>query len=741
MAIPAVKSKQGKSKEKGKQKKGGKGSKERTVFMESSSASSFYGSRYTHSQFVLRTTICRTSLPRSAEYRRLVIEPYILPPIQQALAHPSVAPYVQKLQPYADYAVRTATPMAILEQAVVPLYQKYAVPQLIKLDAQVAPYRTRVEQEYERTVGPQPYVVLAAQKTYGGYQVARPYARPVWEQTKVILGHLAAFLGEQRRQFVDPHVHKIWEHVKEMSNGKPPVSTTSSLRSAASSQVPKVSSRISKASSSLSSTVSSVASSASIAASESPKAALSSASSSVARSPKTSHHQCPKQPKTHHRRFVRPLRVHASASSTASSIHSAASDAVASSASSVVEGSSSTLSEAPESAASSIAESATTVASSAASPEVTTLADQAPSDNLNPHASETEAAPVTVTETLAVPETAAAVPTPAAETVPEDEDLFSDLDLDFFEDLAREDEPVQPTKELWEIERDREIAQRDALAKVANKRADITSRHTKWEERLDERISANKKALRKSLVAIRKAAVVEVKEGAVRKEMESLVADWEKYMRGAEKFLANLSKEKGKPENKRAKWDRVLTKLDDKFAERLQQTEALVNGWYEGVLDKELEQMNRLTEEVKKIADDAQADIGLDYAYLDDVTVADWERYHALVKKSDNFTALAQSVQDGSHPSPPINPILLRSRSFRRRSKRSSPAGTLVSASSITIGRGKAEVEAALNRVAEAEGRKTSSPDEPEKVKDADAVAQSLNNAVAKESSPAHAEL
>ena len=55
------------------------------------------------------------------------------------------------------------------------------------------------------------------------------------------------------------------------------------------------------------------------------------------------------------------------------------------------------------------------------------------------------------------------------------------------------------------------------------------------------------------------------------------------------------------------------------------------------------------------------------------------------------------------------------------------------------------EVEAALNRVAELEAQKTSSPDEPEKVKNAEAVAQSLKDAVAAEdasaSSPAHEEL
>lgn len=41
-------------------------------------------------------------------------------------------------------------------------------------------------------------------------------------------------------------------------------------------------------------------------------------------------------------------------------------------------------------------------------------------------------------------------------------------------------------------------------------------------------------------------------------------------------------------------------------------------------------QVMRLREEVKSLAEDAQGDIGLDYAWLDDVTYADWQRYHDL---------------------------------------------------------------------------------------------------------------
>jgi hypothetical protein len=81
-----------------------------------------------------------------------------------------------------------------------------------------------------------------------------------------------------------------------------------------------------------------------------------------------------------------------------------------------------------------------------------------------------------------------------------------------------------------------------------------------------------------------------------------------------------------------------------------------------------------VVEAVRDVADKAQADVGYDYIWLADVTYYDWQRYHALVgsecfrafsctcvayvlKESNNFTQLANSIQNGSHPSPPVDPI------------------------------------------------------------------------------------
>ncbi|KAI0794103.1 hypothetical protein C8Q74DRAFT_1215512 [Fomes fomentarius] len=767
----------------------------------------------------LKSPVCRGL----AEYRRLVIEPYFIPPIQQALAHPAVAPYIEKAKPYADYAIRTTKPIAARahkefdtrvvpqwKKRVLPLYFKYAVPQLLKLDAQTAPYRTRIEQEYARLLAPyvrrtitvldqlqrkaRPYVVLAAEKTHQGYQYARPYARPLWEKVKAILVQLAAVLGEQRRQFVDPHVKKIWDHVKELS-GKPQSPSASQLRSSVSSQALKASPQISKTSAKVSSITSSVASSISSRSSATTRSTVSEdqpASGAVSEAVSSSAAQAP--------------GVVSSALSSVSAVVSAASDAVSSSALSLASAASSVTHASPESAssvaeavpsvASSLVESATGATLSAASEAASAVsagassvvADQetlaASSANLIP-SSAAAIASATLSQALAeVSEVADSLPSIVAssqgqtESDPDIDALLSDPDLDLFkaelgltEDFLEGNENNEAkTHEEEETEEQREEEARRRREQNAIDRANVVKRHTEWEQKVEVLIEESKETLRKSLVDIRKAAVTELKDNVqIKTEVHSLIEDAEKFLRGAEKYLSNLQKENRKPEEKRAVWERVVSKLEQKFSDRLRQTEGVVNGWYHSIVGKEAEEVKTLTEAVKDLAERGQADIGLDYAYLDDVTYQDWQRYHDLIRRSENFTVYAQSVQAGSHETSPTNPIVptmqelqdevedvirgfnARLRQVKRNGARSFGTSDAVvdeedGAASILPIEEPAQTDSPLDEEVQAALDRVATPDEAEKSQNADAVAQSLKDAVASEetsatSTPLHEEL
>lgn len=51
-------------------------------------------------------------------------------------------------------------------------------------------------------------------------------------------------------------------------------------------------------------------------------------------------------------------------------------------------------------------------------------------------------------------------------------------------------------------------------------------------------------------------------------------------------------------------------------------------------LCKPSHQIEAAIKRVEGFADEAQADLGLDYAWLDDVTVNDWTRYHDLARST-----------------------------------------------------------------------------------------------------------
>jgi hypothetical protein len=82
-----------------------------------------------------------------------------------------------------------------------------------------------------------------------------------------------------------------------------------------------------------------------------------------------------------------------------------------------------------------------------------------------------------------------------------------------------------------------------------------------------------------------------------------------------------------------------------------------------------------MAQEVKTLADKAQGDLALDYAWLDDVSYKDWQKYHDLMRSSfsiplcivqtltrlhiayEKFDETMRTIQNGTHPQPPVDPV------------------------------------------------------------------------------------
>ena len=471
----------------------------------------------------LKSPVCRGL----SEYRRIILEPYILPAVNKALSHPSILPYVERATPYANQAIRIASPVVLRTQhewnhrivpqwnkVIVPQYHKYLTPQLELASAATEPYLSALQEKYESSLGPhvrlvintmnkcqraaRPYVLIAADRSYTAYRAARPYMRPVWQRVMRILKQLLVFLRAQRRQFVDPHVARIWERIKELSRGGDETVTAHSPSTPSVSLVTSVGSP-----------------------------AVSPAVQGVSARPDDAQQTASVEP-------VGPSSV---------------------------------------------------VSPSSESPSISTLISE-PSQTSSQ-----------VGESISLSTTAAsstpAIPPPPADDV-DLEAFYADIEFNAEEpepeiqeeDVADEESPSLSQEQLEE----RRLQE---LAKTAEKRRDIMSRHTKWEEKLEKAIKENKKSLRKALVALRKAAVQDLKTNQeVLSAVEQLVENAEKFLKGAEAYLNKLKAESQTTDEKVALWIKVLAKIDTKFVEHLRHTEDVVNQWHTKHLQKEIQEVS-----------------------------------------------------------------------------------------------------------------------------------------------------
>lgn len=102
-------------------------------------------------------------------------------------------------------------------------------------------------------------------------------------------------------------------------------------------------------------------------------------------------------------------------------------------------------------------------------------------------------------------------------------------------------------------------------------------------------------------------------------------ADVPKTERETKNALAKAEKEK---------WGTVVEKVDAKFTDTVQTLRATVHAWFTEERASELEVVASSALRVKGLAQTAQADIGLQYAWLEDVTYADWQSYHELMNSA-----------------------------------------------------------------------------------------------------------
>ena len=186
---------------------------------------------------------------------------------------------------------------------------------------------------------------------------------------------------------------------------------------------------------------------------------------------------------------------------------------------------------------------------------------------------------------------------PAAEEVALEEeqtevdDFLKQLGLD--ETVASDPDSIPPPEDQepeqeQQPEQDPALLHAKALQETAFKRADITSRHARWQAELDRSVEELDVRVRGVLIGMREGAVRELRDvhnvGAVEDEGQRLVKGLEAFVR-----KVRMGKGKGKGDGKEKEmWEKVVDKVEQKFWEKADAVQKEVREWYAGVREREV---------------------------------------------------------------------------------------------------------------------------------------------------------
>lgn len=275
------------------------------------------------------------------------------------------------------------------------------------------------------------------------------------------------------------------------------------------------------------------------------------------------------------------------------------------------------------------------------------------------------------------------------------DDLISELGLDDEEQPA-DPSPV-PSEDVSEESLPQTTLTPEEVAaeraeKTARDRAALLERHDGWFDKLEATSKRLGAEVRTGLATVRKAAaaalvgkevvgagdvageyqiseddektMTHIEGERVSKLIDNLAGEGERLVRGLEGYL----KKEGKTPpsapadalRRKDKWAKVAEKVEEKFYATVQDVRGKVHRWYIAVRDIEIRDVSicffprcildgvliafgqclAASDEVRGVAEAAQASLGLDYAWLEDVTYDDWQRYHDLMRGLHYFPTL-----------------------------------------------------------------------------------------------------
>jgi hypothetical protein len=518
---------------------------------------------------------------------RLTLAPYVVKPVISLASHPSVQPVIQTVKPHYDEAVRRATPaLRTIQKTVGPHIQTLRV----RTRAVSQPYIRRLQLEYDTHL--QPYVSQI--EPY--YRSTHRYLVRRWVAIRAELGpfvdRVQIFVLGQWENTIKPKVLvPAWECLQDV-----PVwldtrfgDQARSLKSTyIDEQIKKMHSKIEELG--RHSTVSAVIST--------------TTSSSVTDSPRVrviSEKVSSAVEDIKSRATYATAPVKKSATESIVIVEDIASSVVAT-----------TSAPSPE-------------AESTATPS-TTIPITVPSTKL-PNLEAVVGPEVTLFQSGA----SESVPSPASDAAsPEDDPL------EFLASFTAEASTTTASEApRWTGPSEEEIARRKR--ETAQKRRNLEKRHADWEAKVEAEGEAIRKRLVDDIMRIRSDAVASLSEAAgdpdsVGAQVAAFKAEGAKALRGTRAYVDKLMAGRYHAAEKIGLFDNVVKKVEQRYSEGAQALSEKIATWWADVRDEVTKLVVQAGENIKGVALDGQADMGMDYSYLDDVSARDWTvSIHSLI--------------------------------------------------------------------------------------------------------------
>ena len=171
------------------------------------------------------------------------------------------------------------------------------------------------------------------------------------------------------------------------------------------------------------------------------------------------------------------------------------------------------------------------------------------------------------------------------------------------------------------------IVQNPTTEEVLEKRKKIEERQAAWEAKVDEVGKAGIENVIFSTTHIRQKALDSLsstEDGSIATQIATFEAEGARALKGVEGYANKLVNGDYNGAEKIGLFDAVVKKVEKRYGEGASKLSSVIAQWWAGVRDEVQKEARKESGRVVDMAGTAQADLGVDYARLEGVTIHDW---------------------------------------------------------------------------------------------------------------------